>query len=93
MTEVPDYDARTMSDNAGAEDASDKVEQVARAIYELDPFEYGGEYVDSFQVSPGGQLTWEQACAQDSEFADSKMMIPITKFAWDAARAAIKAMK
>jgi hypothetical protein len=35
MTEVPDYDARTMSDNIGAAGARGKLEQVARAIAEI----------------------------------------------------------
>jgi hypothetical protein len=62
-------------------------EEIAKVVYDLDPFEEGGEYVDGFIVSPGGKLSWEQAKARDAEFADDKIMLSITKFAWDAADA------
>ena len=70
-----------------------KLEQVARAIYELAPFEESGEYVESFLVSPGGKLSWEQASAREAEFTGDKIMLPITKFAWDAARAAVEELR
>ena len=41
-------------------------ERIARAIYETDPFCEGGEYVDGFQVSPGGALSWKQALDRDA---------------------------
>lgn len=64
-------------------------EDIAKAIYELDPFHEGGEYVDHFMVSPGGDLTWEQAKARDAEFAGDRIMLPVTKFAYDAADAVL----
>jgi hypothetical protein len=67
-------------------------ERIARAIYETDPFCEGGEYVDGFQVSPGGALSWKQALDRDAEFADDKIMLPITKFAFDAADRVIAAL-
>lgn len=69
----------------------EQIERAAKAIYELDPFYEGGEYVDSFLVSPGRNLSWEQARAADAEFDGDKWRIPITKFAYDAARAALTA--
>jgi len=68
-----------------------EVEAAARAIYELDPFYEGGEWVDSFQVSPGGNLTWEQAKARDADAGG--VLLPVTKFAFDAARNALTAAK
>jgi hypothetical protein len=70
--------------SAPAQRAPDR-DAVAQAIYETEPFYEGGEYVDGFQVSPGGNLSWKQACDRDAEFADDKIMLPITKFAYDAA--------
>jgi hypothetical protein len=69
---------------------SEMVERIAKAIYDLDPFIEDGEYVDGFMVSPGGPLSWEQARARDSEFAP-EYMLPITRYAMDAARAALRA--
>jgi hypothetical protein len=63
-------------------------EQIAQAIYEVEPFYESGEYVDGFQVSPGGALSWKQALARDAEFADD-ILLPVTKFAFDAADAVI----
>lgn len=60
-------------------------EAIARAVYEADPFYESGECVEGFQVSPGGHLTWNQACARDAEFADDKGFFPITKYAYAAA--------
>jgi hypothetical protein len=67
------------------------VEAVARAIYEDDPHYEAGEYVDGFQVSPGGDLTWEQAQSRDAEFGDEPRMLRITDSAYKGARAAIAA--
>ena len=69
----------------------ERVEKIARAIYELDPWHESGEYVDGFLVSPGGYLSWEKALARDAEFADSDVMVPVTKFAFDGAKAGLKA--
>jgi hypothetical protein len=66
-----------------------QIEAAAQAIYELDPFVEGGEYVDGFAVSPSGSLTWEQAKQRDAEFADDPRMGSVTEFAFKAARAAL----
>lgn len=66
------------------------VEEYARIIYEADPHYESGEYVDGFPVSPGGNLTWEQAKAHDAEFGDDPRMLQITAFAYKAARAIAK---
>ena len=63
------------------------IEAAAKAIYDLAPEPVSGEYVDGFQVSPGGELTWEQAQNMDAEFDLSF----ITKFPYEAAEAALKA--
>ena len=76
-------------DAAPGRPATPSVEEVARAIYETEPFYEAGEYVDGFPVSPGGNLSWEQACSRDAEFAGDKIMLPITKFARDAAAAVL----
>jgi hypothetical protein len=69
-------------------------ERVAQAIYELDPYQESGEYVDGFAVSSGGTLSWEQALKRDAEFADVRGSLPpITKFAYDAADAALSALE
>ena len=68
-----------------------KRELIAKAIYKLDPHYEGGEYVDGFAVSPGGNLTWEQAKARDAEFTP-EYMPSLTKFAYDAADEAIRIM-
>ena len=67
------------------------IEAAAKAIYEIDPYFESGEYIDGFIVSPGGNLTWEQACNRDAEFEDVKGFIPITQFAYQAAWAALRA--
>lgn len=64
-------------------------EAIAKAIYELDPYYESGEYVDHMAVSPGGNLSWEQALARDAEFANVEYMLPVTKFAFDAADAVL----
>ncbi len=69
------------------------VEAVARAIYELEPHEEGGEYVDGFQVSPGGKLTWEQAKVRDAEFGDDPCMLRITDPAYKSTGAALDAIQ
>lgn len=81
----------TDADRFSPSDGGPALEAAAKAIYVLDPFYEGGEYVDGFQVSPGGALTWEQACARDAEFSGDPVMLPITKFAKDAALAALAA--
>lgn len=63
------------------------IEAAAEAIYKLDSYEEGGEYVDGFQVTPGGALTWEQAKNRDAEFPLSD----ITRFSYSAAEAALTA--
>lgn len=65
---------------------TDPITAAAKAIYDLDPYTESGEFIDGFQVSPGGALTWQQALERDAEFNGD-----ITKFAFDAARAAIDA--
>ncbi len=64
-------------------------EEIARVLYDLEPYEESGEYIDGYQVSPGGALTWQQACARDAEFSDEPLMLPITKSAREAARAVL----
>jgi hypothetical protein len=64
-------------------------EEIARVLYDLDPYEECGEYIDGHQISPGGALTWRQACMRDAEFADEPLMFPITKSAREAARAVL----
>lgn len=80
-----------MAGHAAAQRIVPTEEKIAQIIYETDPFYEGGEYVDSFQVSPGGYLTWEQAKARDAEFGDDPRMGKITEFAYKAARAIAKA--
>jgi hypothetical protein len=65
------------------------IDALAKVIYELDPYYEDGEYVDGFLVSQGGHLTWEQACRRDAEFEGVRGMLPITKFAREAARAVL----
>ena len=43
-------------------------EEIARVIYEQDPWEDCGENIDGFQVVPGGTLSWEQAKKYEAEF-------------------------
>ncbi len=57
---------------------------VARAIYETMPETDGGDFVDGFQVSPGGVLSWSQVLESGDQYAE-----PYRK----AARAAIEAMR
>lgn len=44
------------------------VEKLARQLYEADPIYDSGETVEGFQVTPGGNLTWEQFLDQSAEF-------------------------
>jgi len=67
------------------------VEAAAKAIYDAEPYYEQGEYVDGFPVSPGGNLTWNQAKARDAEFSGDGLFIPITQFPYRAARAALEA--
>lgn len=53
-------------------------EAVARIAYETYPFYECGEQVDGFQVSPGGNLSWEEAKARAAEFGDDPMFKNIT---------------
>jgi hypothetical protein len=46
-------------------------EQIARLLYEIEPWRESGEYVEAFQVSPGGAVPWELAKRQRDEFAGS----------------------
>jgi hypothetical protein len=65
-------------------------EEIAKAVYELDPYCEGGEYVDGFQVSPGGgELSWEQAKAQDAEFAGDGILLPLTELPYEVADAVV----
>lgn len=45
-------------------------EAVMRLLYESDPIYESGESIDGFQVSPGGDLTWEQFKDRCAEFDD-----------------------
>ncbi len=36
------------------------IDVIAKAIYETMPETDSGEYIDGFQVSPGGELSWSQ---------------------------------
>ena len=72
---------------------NEMIERVAKAIYEIDPHYECGEYVEGFQVSPGGHLSWEQAVARDTESGDDPRMGKITEWALKAARTAIAAMR
>lgn len=49
------------------------VEAVARALYEADPHYEGGESIEGFQVTPGGDLSWEQFKDQCDEFGDDRL--------------------
>jgi hypothetical protein len=63
-------------------------EEIAKAVYELDPYYEGGEYVDGFQVSPGGgDLSWEQAKGHDAEFGGLNCYISLTEFPYKVADA------
>lgn len=42
---------------------------IAKIIYEAFPMEESGEYVDGFQVSPEGELTWKQLLECDDQSA------------------------
>jgi hypothetical protein len=67
------------------------VEAAAKAIYDVAPHYESGEFVDGFPVSPGGDLTWDQAKARDAEFGDDPLLGKITQFPYQAARAALEA--
>ncbi len=64
-----------------------EMERIARTIYEIEPHYESGEHVDGFQVSPGGNLSWEQAKARDAEFGDDPIIGNITEFAYRCAAA------
>lgn len=71
----------------------EKRDVIARAIYETEPYFESGEYVDGFQVSPDGNLSWEQAKARDAEFDDMPGMGRILDFAYRAADAVMVALE
>jgi hypothetical protein len=62
-------------------------ETLAKALYELEPHHVCGEYVDGFIVSPGGDLSWEQAKDFDAEFIDPDNTLDggMTTYAYRAA--------
>jgi hypothetical protein len=62
-------------------------EEIARAIYEIDPHIDSGESIDGFQVTPSGPLSWQQAKDFDAEFATDPMFDGITGFAYKCADA------
>ena|ERR1700733_994694 len=62
-------------------------EETARKIYEVEPHSEAGEWVDGFQVTPGGNLTWQQAKDRDAEFGDDPRMGRITEYAYRCADA------
>lgn len=64
-------------------------ESIARIIYETNPGYEPGEYVDGFQVSPGGDMAWDQAKKLDAEFAP-EYAPSLTQFAYEAADRIIK---
>lgn len=66
-------------------------EVIAAAAYGVNPFYESGEHVDGFQVSPGGNLSWEQAKDRDAEFAGDKLMLPVTADAYAIADAILAA--
>ena len=60
------------------------VERVAKALYEISPYEDAGEAIDGFQVTPGGPVKWESLVECYGDAADE----------WrEQARAAIAAMR
>jgi hypothetical protein len=66
-------------------------ERIAQAIYALDPHYEEGERIDGFLVSPGGNLSWEEAKRWDAEFVyEGSGFIGITKFPYEAADAVIQ---
>jgi hypothetical protein len=81
------------ADHSYVQPSEERVDAMARAIYELEPFEESGEWVDGIQVSPGGKLTWDKALARDAEFGDDPGMGKITEFPLKAARAALAAIE
>jgi hypothetical protein len=48
-------------------------DQLAQTIYEVEPDHVVGEYVEGFQVSPSGPISWEQAKAWDAEFEATRL--------------------
>lgn len=68
-----------------------QVEAAAKAVYSLDPFRYEQEYMGTSRTDLI-TLSWEQAKAADAEFESHRLRVPITKFAYDAARAAFDAI-
>lgn len=48
-------------------------ERIARLIYESDPIYESGESIDGHQVTPGGDLSWEQFIDRSAEFGDDKL--------------------
>lgn len=72
-----------------SEDRVQLRERIAKRIYELNPCIEGGEYVDGFQVSPDGELSWDHAKSRDAEFSP-EYSAPITKDAYAAADIALE---
>jgi hypothetical protein len=62
-------------------------DELAQAIYEVEPDYESGEYVDGFQVSPGGDISWEQALRWDAEFGDDPLIGKRTEYAYKCADA------
>jgi hypothetical protein len=64
-------------------------EELAKIVYELDPYFEPGERVDGFLVSPGGNLSWEQAKDRDAEFGGLKGFLSITEYSYKVADAVL----
>ena len=63
---------------------NEMVERVARALYQLSPYEDAGEAIDGFQVTPGGPIGWADLVEFDDSAANH----------WrEEARTAIAAMR
>jgi hypothetical protein len=86
-----DIDATIEAGNAIAPIPSE--DEIARVIYEQDPFVDCGESIDSFQVAPGGPIGWDKACAMDAEFCGDPQYILITGFARKVANAVLERIK
>ena len=79
--------------NTRAVPATDKTvaEGIARIIYESNPHYESGECADGHQVSPGGNLSWEQARDRDAEFGDDALFVKLTKEPLELADAILSA--
>lgn len=66
---------------------------IAKIIYDADPFYESGEYIDGHCVSPGRNLSWQQALDYDAEFGGAGLLgtTPITKWAYDVADKILRA--